>query len=302
MLDKILVGYEGSDASEDALALARTFARIGGGSLTAARRYWQEPHHTGNGTSHPDGAHTDSERMIDDLSSRFGDEIEFRSVAAPSAARALHELAEEIDADLIVVGPTNRGRIGQAVPGTTAERLLHGGPCAVAVPPLGYRHHAPGSLLRIGVAYCDSPEAEAAVHEALSIATAAGGRVEMLSVFEDAPYQTFQTGFGAQEIGINAREFAVANLDEVVARIGAGAISADLLMGIAAEALTERARGLDLLVMGSRGYGPVRRAILGSVSHAVLAHGCPCPVVIVPRGAAQRSEAHSAKATATAPI
>ena len=39
----------------------------------------------------------------------------------------------------------------------------------------------------------------------------------------------------------------------------------------------------DLLVVGSRGYGPFRRVLLGSVS-AKLAESSPCPFLVCPRG------------------
>lgn len=41
--------------------------------------------------------------------------------------------------------------------------------------------------------------------------------------------------------------------------------------------------GIDLLVTGSRGRGPVATVVAGSVSRH-LAHHAPCPVLIVPRG------------------
>ena len=44
----------------------------------------------------------------------------------------------------------------------------------------------------------------------------------------------------------------------------------------------EASRGLDLLVLGARGYGPLRRVFLGSVSTEVVCHA-PCPVLVVPR-------------------
>jgi nucleotide-binding universal stress UspA family protein len=37
-----------------------------------------------------------------------------------------------------------------------------------------------------------------------------------------------------------------------------------------------------LLVLGSRGYGPVARVLLGSVSRRVVADA-PCPVLVVAR-------------------
>ena len=43
-------------------------------------------------------------------------------------------------------------------------------------------------------------------------------------------------------------------------------------------------QGIDLLVAGSRGYGPLRRVFAGSVSIALM-RSAPCPVMVVPRTA-----------------
>lgn len=40
--------------------------------------------------------------------------------------------------------------------------------------------------------------------------------------------------------------------------------------------------GVDLLVAGSRGYGPLARVLLGSVTTG-LTGMAPCPVIVVPR-------------------
>jgi nucleotide-binding universal stress UspA family protein len=58
-----------------------------------------------------------------------------------------------------------------------------------------------------------------------------------------------------------------------------------MMKGEPAEALAEAGDDLDLLVAGSRGYGPMRHVLLGSVS-ARLMRTCPCPLIVVPRGMA----------------
>ncbi len=66
----------------------------------------------------------------------------------------------------------------------------------------------------------------------------------------------------------------------------AGAVRAEgvLLDGDPAQRLLELAGGIDLLVTGSRGHGPVRQVALGSVS-AALVDGSAAPVLVLPRGA-----------------
>jgi nucleotide-binding universal stress UspA family protein len=48
--------------------------------------------------------------------------------------------------------------------------------------------------------------------------------------------------------------------------------------------LADQAADADLLVTGSRGYGPLRRVLIGSVSTPLM-HSAPCPVMVVPRTA-----------------
>jgi nucleotide-binding universal stress UspA family protein len=92
------------------------------------------------------------------VAQRYGAAVEVRSIAASSARRALHELAEREHVDLIVVGSTGRSRLGRTLPGTTADRLLHGAGCPVAVAPRGYAHKQSPALQRIGAAFCADPD------------------------------------------------------------------------------------------------------------------------------------------------
>ena len=56
-----------------------------------------------------------------------------------------------------------------------------------------------------------------------------------------------------------------------------------LLTGDAARVLAEASAELGLLICGSRGYGPLRAVLLGSVS-AKLTRSAACPLLITPRG------------------
>ena len=57
---------------------------------------------------------------------------------------------------------------------------------------------------------------------------------------------------------------------------------------------------IDLLFVGSRGYGPLRRALLGNVSGAVVREA-GCPVVVTPlRTAIAPRHAANAEATVSA--
>jgi nucleotide-binding universal stress UspA family protein len=57
-----------------------------------------------------------------------------------------------------------------------------------------------------------------------------------------------------------------------------------LLRGSPAQVLADQAADADLLVTGSRGYGPLRRVLIGSVSTPLM-RSAPCPVMVVPRTA-----------------
>lgn len=59
-------------------------------------------------------------------------------------------------------------------------------------------------------------------------------------------------------------------------------VECELIGGHAAEAIANVAqtRGADEIVVGSRGFSPLRGA-LGSTSHELL-HRAPCPVVVIP--------------------
>jgi nucleotide-binding universal stress UspA family protein len=184
---------------------------------------------------------------------------------------------------VLVVGSSHRGRLGRVLPGGVGERLLHAAPCAVAIAPRGYTGTADG-IRRIGVAFADTPESQDALDAAATMATLGHGRLSAYTVFEPP-----RMGPGGATPGwvppadYDATTWMVNAEDELRERIPAG-VDADVkvLEGDAAELLAAASEGLDVLLCGSRGYGPLRTVLLGSVS-ARLAHTAACPLLVLPR-------------------
>ncbi len=148
---------------------------------------------------------------------------------------------------MIVLGSTHRHGLGRVLPGSVGERLLHGAPCAVLVAPSGFASRETFGIGSIGVGYDGRTEAGHAREVAAALAADLGASLETITVDDDG-------GSGPAD-------------------------PAD-----AAKALVERSRELDLLIVGSRGYGPVRHALLGSVSGELM-RTAACPVLVVPRSA-----------------
>jgi len=60
-------------------------------------------------------------------------------------------------------------------------------------------------------------------------------------------------------------------------------VQVDAFLEDPADTLVRVSENLDILVCGSRGYGPLRAVVLGGVSRRVAAEA-HCPVIVLPRG------------------
>jgi len=208
--------------------------------------------------------------------------VDCRKLRSTSAARALQEEAAAEDASLLVVG-------------SPARRLLHGSPCPVAVVPRGWR--ADGKPRTVGVAYVDTDEGRAALLAAHALARRAGATLRAISVvkatmemhLETETYVAGQFGRDLEDVEGEHRLWAARRLHEAVEELNDGVpVEVEAVVGDPAETLIATSEHLDLLVCGSRGYGPVRGVLLGSVSRRVTAEA-RCPVMVLRRGAAAGS-------------
>lgn len=234
----------------------------------------------------------ETEWALERVADRLRDpSVTIRTVALPvsgSPARVLQALAEREEAQLLVIGSSERSIVGRAMPSAVTDRLLHGAPCPVAVAPAGYTD--PEGLRVIGAAFTDTPDGHAALEFAEAIATAADAPVRVLSVAEPPePVITGTLDALALDCVRRAREerarMAVASgIEALPAHRRAGG---ETLSGDAPDALAAASQELDLLVCGSRGYGPVRTVLVGGTSHE-LVRKAACPVVVVPRASVAR--------------
>jgi nucleotide-binding universal stress UspA family protein len=206
-----------------------------------------------------------------------------------SAARALHEYAAQQGADLIAVGSCHRGKLGRILPGSVGESLLRGAPCAVAVAPRGFARQDHTSFALIGIAYDGSPEADLALATGERLAEALDAELRVITAVPSVGTYFPNSDVMNALIEDHHRFYRHAS-ERGRSQLPPGAsVEAVLEEGDPAALLAEQGIDLDLLVMGSRGYGPLRSALLGAISSAVM-RTAPCPVLVTPRGLTERDE------------
>ena len=279
MFKNVLVGVDGRPNGRDAIALASRLTNPDG-ELTLAHVHSGDlrlSHAIAPGVVREE--REDSHKLLEAERTAADVKAELVSVVAMSAGRGLHEQAEEQGADLLVVGSSSHGAFGRAMLGDDTRAALNGAPCAVAIAPPGYAEHA-GVVAKVGVAYNGSPESKAALALAHALAAPTGAVVHALEVVS-IPTVAY-TGIVAPALGDSIE----AMLQEANGRMKKlPDVEGEAVYGLAGEELAGFSGRVDILVVGSRGYGPVKRLVLGSTSD-YLQRTARCPLVVLPRTAA----------------
>jgi nucleotide-binding universal stress UspA family protein len=144
------------------------------------------------------------------------------------------------------------------------------------------------------------PASQQAWRTACGLARIGGSRIHLVHVCAEPLHQSW----AAATAGVDADVLAQEKVTEAAGQIAAfvtpagvdpARVTRTILSGTAHREIVEfaRTRGADLIVMGTHGYGPLRRLLLGSVTERVL-RTAACPVMAV-----RPSETASAASAAT---
>jgi nucleotide-binding universal stress UspA family protein len=147
MAPKTIVSYDDTLNDHDALALGRVLANAGAALQLAYVR-----HTTQTERAREELEEHEAEALLARGARWLGDlEVPRQVVMSASTGEGLGWLAEQEDAQIIVFGSDYRTAAGHVQPGKTAQRLIEGGPAALAIAPANYRSKRDPQIATIGV-------------------------------------------------------------------------------------------------------------------------------------------------------
>lgn len=281
----ILVGFVDTPGGHDALALGVALADLHpSADLTVAAvrdAFGTAEARAGGGAHGYDHERAELDLVAARQAYSTRPRTSFTTCRGASPSDGLRRLGDELHATTIVVGTSHRHGAARLAAGSTTEDTLHGARAAIAVAPAGFADRQHTGLEVIGIAYNGSPEAQRALSHAAAIATAADAQLRIFGVVEQN--SVWYGGYLGPVTGLDLRDYVAEQLHGAAQRVGGTiAVSTQVLQGDATKELATAGAGCDLLVLGSRSYGPVRRALLGSVSTR-LVRAPPCALLIIPR-------------------
>jgi nucleotide-binding universal stress UspA family protein len=264
----VIVGVDGAVGGEDAIVLARALASHG--STVALVHVTPE-----------DGEYDGGRGLLHAARGSYGGPCLTLLRAAADVGTGLRQVARDLSADLIVVGSPSPRPFAGGGHQPDLLQILHRAPCAVAIAPRG-EHDRERRMERVGVAYRDTPSGHAALRLARDIAAERHARVLAMTVVPVLPSPWLgPTLGGASGAALLSGDAAESARDHLAGLPGVEGVVAE---GDPAAQLTRFSRTVDLLIVGTRGHGALRRLLVGSTAEVLLTASA-CPVLVVPGGA-----------------
>ncbi len=193
---------------------------------------------------------------------------------------------------MIVVGTSHRGALGGVWAGSATEQVLHGAPAAVAVAPGRLRADGRADQRCCGAIGVASTARRSRRRRCPRGRAGDGWRARAVVPVSIVDLRTPGTiAYGYEQYIDAVRELATLEAGARPARPvrASGDVESIKREGDPASELAHVSGEVDLLVAGSRGYGPLKRVLLGSVTTRLRARGGG-PLLLLPRSAADADE------------
>lgn len=230
----------------------------------------------------------ESRKLLDEQVERIessGGTITRSHLKVGNQADNIVRLAEEIGADTIVMGSRGHGGVRRALMGSVSEDVVRHAHCPVLV----MRGHEREALFpaRIVLGVDGSRESDAATSTAADLAGIVGSELYVVHAGPTAhlpyayPYLVENVESFFEQANEEARKFLETRVEQLRQETET-AVHAHLRLGAPEKEIVELAEEIDagLVILGSRGLGGIRRALMGGVSDAVVRHA-RCPVLVV---------------------
>lgn len=286
---KILVAFDGSPSSVAAIDLTAILAKMYKSSVTIA--HVLPPMPALSVTRKKEYENT-MENKADILTMKMTSRLQNDGVDAKSKIlrskesiwQSLIDLSSAEKSDLIVAGTRGLGAFRRMVLGSVSTNLVNHAPCPVlVVRKRVYRIEI--GLEKILVATDGSKSANTAVETAATLAKNVGAELKIAHIVYIPPYAYTGGGYALSEIYKDLTEEGKRIVTEAAKLADANGVHADVevidnqrspvqaIVDLAEEEQT------DLIVVGTRGLGGLKKVFLGSVANGVV-HYAKCSVLV----------------------
>ncbi|MEC5199005.1 nucleotide-binding universal stress UspA family protein [Arthrobacter sp. PL16] len=272
---RYVVGYTENDRGQDALELATSLALTQSAGIDLVTVLdWPQDGSMAPGSRRAQEALDRAKEGVPD-----GVEVATHVRLADSFAQGLLEVADDVDAGLIVIGASSNGLLRRFTVGSVANAVLHSSKVPVALAPRGYRHRATFTRMTCAVG------ARAGAEGALDVAVESAGRrglpLRLVSLVALDVTESADSGEAINKAHQHAHS------------VLAGAVE-QLPKGHEASIIVAHGRTIEqaiddiewdpgeLVIVGSSRLAQHRQIFLGATANKML-RALPVPMVVVPR-------------------